>query len=252
MTARKPTHADRDNTGDGSTSENGGLDNDDAQALIDYLDDVGACSIDELAGWSRLPHVYLKRLLRELEEAGLIESSQGYHEVRITPTTDSDPAIATDGGHVPGDGDSEVEVDLNVGLSAKDLHDVIGNERRRKTIRVLSGVSAMMELSDESCSQYIELGDLTDALVAGNGLGATGDIDRKRRNSVYNSLSQTHLPQLEELGLIEYHDRVQKVKPTPLLQQSAEVLDLIDSVAVRHGPRPGLETFTSVLREGEP
>jgi DNA-binding MarR family transcriptional regulator len=250
MTARKPTNADGDNSGDRFTTQADGLDNDDAQELLEYLDDVGSCSIDELAGWSRLPHAYLKRLLRELEDAGLIESSQGYHEVRITATTASEPAVATDGGYLPGEGHADVSVDLSVGLDAADLYHVISNERRRRAIRLLSGVSATAEQADLEASAYIELGDLVDALIDADGLGPTGVVDRKRRNSLYNSLAQTHLPLLDELALITYHDRVQKIEPTPVVRETARVMDLLDAVAAEHNRRPDRKLFATLLAEG--
>lgn len=251
MTARKPTHADRDNSGDDITFENGGLENDDAQELIEYIDRVGSCSLGKLAGWSCLPHAYLKRLLQELEEAGLIDSSQDYCEISITSTASSDLTVATDGGHVPGDGHTDIDIDLNIDLAAADFYKLVSNERRRMVIRILGGVSAIADQADVECSEFVKLGNLVNVIIDADVLAPTGTTDRKRRNSLYNSLAQTHLPLLEDLGLVEYHDRVQKVKPMPLLRQVAEGMDLIDTVAAQHVPRPDQELFETLLSEAQ-
>lgn len=252
MTARKPRRADRDNTSAEFTGTTGGVQNTDAQDLLEYLDRVDERCFKQLAGWSRLPHAYIKRLLGKLEADCPIETTQGHHQIRIiaTATETSDSLVATDGGHIPGDGHSDLDVDVEIGLEADDVYRVLGSERRRRAIRILSGVSALGDLADADCSEYVQLSDLTDALVERQHEGSGTHIDSACRNSIYNSLSQTHLPLLSELGLIEYHERPQKIKPTPLIRQAAQLLDFIDGVATCHGPRPDRDIFASVLREG--
>ena len=48
------------------------------------------------------------------------------------------------------------------------------------------------------------------------------------------------------LGLVKYHERVQEVRPTPLLRQTAQLLDLITEVTTRAGTRPDRDTFARI------
>jgi len=52
-----------------------------------------------------------------------------------------------------------------------------------------------------------------------------------------------------ELGLVNYYERVQEVRPTPLLQQTAQLLDLITEVTARTGTWPDRDAFARIARE---
>jgi hypothetical protein len=94
-------------------------------------------------------------------------------------------------------------------LDEAEIHDVLRNDRRRLTIR------SLQEAEDGSLS----LRDLAEQVAALE----TGESPppRDKRQSVYVSLQQTHLPKLEGLGIVEYdteeksvslRDRVQEVE----------------------------------------
>jgi len=79
----------------------------------------------------------------------------------------------------------------SVDLSPVEIHDVLSNERRKMVIDLLceerTGISA------RHLSEYIAERE-------------TGESPppRNKRQSAYVSLHQTHLPKLDELGIIEY------------------------------------------------
>jgi hypothetical protein len=52
-----------------------------------------------------------------------------------------------------------------------------------------------------------------------------------------------------ELGFVKYHERVQEVRPTPLLQQTAQLLNLITEVTARPGTWPNRDTFARTAQE---
>jgi hypothetical protein len=76
-------------------------------------------------------------------------------------------------------------------LSEHEIHDILRNERRARTLRYLR---------DER--RTVTLRELAEALASAE----TGESPPPRniRESVYNSLHQTHLPKLDELGIVEY------------------------------------------------
>ena len=80
-------------------------------------------------------------------------------------------------------------------IEETEIHDVLRNKRRRRTIEHL-----------RSGSGTVSLRDLSEAIAEAE----TGESPPPRniRESVYNSLHQTHLPKLDSLGVVSYdHDR---------------------------------------------
>lgn len=74
-----------------------------------------------------------------------------------------------------------------------DIYDVLANDRRRAALRTLT---------DAAADGSIPLSDLADAVAereTGESPPPTG-----ARESVYNSLHQTHLPKLESLDVVRY------------------------------------------------
>lgn len=75
------------------------------------------------------------------------------------------------------------------------VFDVLSNARRRYAIELLN----QHEPGDE-----IELGDLVEYVAARENDTTIANVDYKQRKRVYSSLRQTHLPKLDDCGLIEY------------------------------------------------
>ena len=81
------------------------------------------------------------------------------------------------------------------------VYEILANARRRGTIKHLTGAAA---------GRVVSLRDLSAAIATEE----TGQSPPPRscRESVYNSLHQTHLPKLEELGVIEYDRGTRSVR----------------------------------------
>ncbi|MFB6269043.1 MAG: hypothetical protein ABEH83_03810 [Halobacterium sp.] len=86
------------------------------------------------------------------------------------------------------------------GLPETDIHDVLRNDRRRMVIELLGEADGPVTARDLSETIAVrESGD--------------DPPPRNVRQSVYISLQQTHLPKLEELGIVEYDENSKEVRP---------------------------------------
>ena len=81
-------------------------------------------------------------------------------------------------------------------IEETEIHDVLRNERRRRTIEHLRNESGT-----------ITLRELSEAIAAAE--SGESPPPRNLRESVYNSLHQTHLPKLDSLDVVSY-DRDRK------------------------------------------
>jgi len=90
------------------------------------------------------------------------------------------------------------------------VYEILANPRRRGTIR---------HLTETAAGRVVSLGDLAAAIA----VEETGQSPppRARRESVYNSLHQTHLPKLDELGILEYDREARAVR----IRDSAREVD---------------------------
>jgi hypothetical protein len=86
------------------------------------------------------------------------------------------------------------------GLDEADIHDVLRNDRRRMVIELLGDADGPVTARD-----------LSETIAA-----READEDpppRNVRQSVYISLQQTHIPKLEELGIVDYDENSKELRP---------------------------------------
>ena len=102
------------------------------------------------------------------------------------------------GGGGPADGE----------LDEADIHDVLRNDRRRLVIERLQS-------TDDGSESVRELSERIAAAESGE-----SPPPRNIRQSVYVSLHQTHLPKLDDLGIVEYDSDSKRVR---LAECAAEV-----------------------------
>jgi hypothetical protein len=104
-------------------------------------------------------------------------------------------------------------------LDASDIHDVLRNDRRRLTLDCLreteGGTLSVRELSERVAT--LETGE--------------DPPPRDKRQSVYVSLHQTHLPKLDDLGIAEYDSDSKEVT---LLDRAREV-EVYMEIVPRYG-----------------
>jgi hypothetical protein len=103
-------------------------------------------------------------------------------------------------------------------LSEHEIHDVLRNERRTRALRYL-----------KRKRRTVTLRELAEALASAE----TGESPPPRnvRESVYNSLHQTHLPKLDRLGIVEYESDRKLIH----LCEAAKQVELYMEVIPEHG-----------------
>jgi hypothetical protein len=103
-------------------------------------------------------------------------------------------------------------------IEEAEIHDVLRNERRRRTIEHLREESGMVSLRD-----------LSGAIAAAE----TGETPPPRniRESVYNSLHQPHLPKLDSLGVVRYDSDRKDIN----IDGRAREVDLYMEVVTEYG-----------------
>jgi DNA-binding transcriptional ArsR family regulator len=102
----------------------------------------------------------------------------------------------------------------DTGLSKDDVFSLLSNRRRRLTLHYLrrsSGTASVRDLSKQIAAWE-------------NGVGVD-DLNYKQRKRVYTSLHQTHLPKLDDSGVVEYDRDRGTVTMTDLATELDPYLD---------------------------
>lgn len=105
-------------------------------------------------------------------------------------------------------------------LSEGEIYEILANQRRRETIKHLSVTSEGGPISLRELSETIAVQETNES-----------PPPRTARESVYNSLHQTHLPKLEELGVVTYDREAREVR----LRKHARDVNLYMEVLTDHG-----------------
>lgn len=87
--------------------------------------------------------------------------------------------------------------------SARQLYDIFRNVRRRYVLYYAKQVRGP-----------ISVNELVEKIASWEDPLDSEGCSRERRRSIYNSLQQTHLPKLEDVGLIEYNRNKKRVTLT--------------------------------------
>lgn len=98
-------------------------------------------------------------------------------------------------------------------LAETDVHQLLSNPRRRAALEYLWQTPGTVSLRD-----------LSEVLASGE----TGEspAPRKARETIYISLHQTHLPRLDELGIIAYDRDRKEVTALDTAREVAQYMDL--------------------------
>jgi hypothetical protein len=99
-----------------------------------------------------------------------------------------------------------------------EIHDILRNDRRRRVIKQL-----------QQRLEPVTLRELSERIAEHE--SGTAPAPRKLRESVYNSLHQTHLPKLDERGIVEYDENRKTVR----LCEGARHVDVYMEVITRYG-----------------
>jgi hypothetical protein len=104
------------------------------------------------------------------------------------------------------------------GIAPQEVHEILRNDRRRKVLKEL-----------QQRLEPVSLRELSERIAELE----TGESPPPRnvRQSVYNSLHQTHLPKLDDKGVLEYD----KDRKTVGLREPARQVDLYMEVVTPYG-----------------
>lgn len=89
-------------------------------------------------------------------------------------------------------------------LSRPEIYGILRNERRQRVLRYV-------RRNGESCP--IELSDLVEHVTAREAGISRAEISPAQRKRVYNALRQTHLPKLDEAGVIAFDPGTNRIEP---------------------------------------
>ena len=121
--------------------------------------------------------------------------------------------------------DTEASVDA---ISMDETFDVLRNSRRRDVLREIAAHDGPMRF-----------GELVDRVAARENDTEPGAVDSGTRKAVYTSLYQSHLPKLDEMGVISHERQSGPVAAGPHM---AEVLECLAAVEeIRAGASPAEE-----------
>ncbi|ELY48744.1 DUF7344 domain-containing protein [Natronolimnohabitans innermongolicus] len=113
-----------------------------------------------------------------------------------------------------------VQTNRDESLEESEVFHILGNDRRRAIVQLLAEEGGQVDVSDVASAIAA---DETDTTPVPNNL----------YKSVYVSLQQTHLPQLQEDAVIEYDSDAKTIQPGPHFD---DVLGYIDG----HGETPSV------------
>ena len=104
------------------------------------------------------------------------------------------------------------------GIPETEIHDLLRNERRRQVIKHLQNTVGTTTLRDlaERIAEH-ETGE--------------SPAPKNIRNSVYNSLHQTHLPKLDRQGIVEYDSDRKTIR----LTENARSVDVYMEIVTDYG-----------------
>jgi len=104
-------------------------------------------------------------------------------------------------------------------LSTDDAFHLLQNSRRRGVLRYIRG------RPDADSFEMRDIAEQVAAWEQGKPIGAITSTERQR---VYIALYQSHLPKLDEHGVIEYDQSRGMVRATPLAEEIGRYLDVDD------------------------
>jgi len=108
-------------------------------------------------------------------------------------------------------------------LDEAEIHDVLRNDRRRLAIKSLQD-------ADDGALSLRELAEQVAALETGE-----SPPPRDKRQSVYVSLQQTHLPKLEGLGIVEYDTEQKSVSLRNRIREIEVYMEVIPQYGLSWG-----------------
>ncbi|TYL37511.1 transcriptional regulator [Natronococcus pandeyae] len=111
-----------------------------------------------------------------------------------------------------------VQTNRTESLEESEVFHILGNDRRRSIVQLLAEESGQVDVSDVATEIAAAESDST-------------PVPNNLYKSVYVSLQQTHLPQLQEDAVIEYDSDAKTIRPGPNFD---DVLGYVDGSTTNH------------------
>ncbi|WP_255171696.1 DUF7344 domain-containing protein [Natrononativus amylolyticus] len=97
-------------------------------------------------------------------------------------------------------------------IEESEIFHILGNDRRRAIVQLLA-----------THQERVDVSDIASEIAANE--AETSSVPNNLYKSVYVSLQQTHLPQLEEDDVIEYDSDAKTIEPGPHFDRVVEYVD---------------------------
>lgn len=111
--------------------------------------------------------------------------------------------------------DEQAPQDVDRSLAKDDIFHILQNERRRQVLRHLQGVDGTVEMRE-----------IAEKIAAWENDTTVANLYSDQRQRVYIALYQSHLPKLDDLGVINYNQSRGTIEPTPLIDDVTKYLDV--------------------------
>jgi len=103
-------------------------------------------------------------------------------------------------------------------VSEDDLFEVLSNQCRRFAVHLLKREEA----------DRIAIGDMAEQIAAWENGIDTADITGNERKRVYTALQQSHLPKMDDAGVVNFNKDRGVIEPTPALQNIDLYMDVVE------------------------
>lgn len=208
----------------GTRSDNSSPARPDESTVLEVIREHDGLPLERLAGLTSLPDTELRYILDELQEQNLIEVTPKFRSVFVAPT-DADrgrdrPDLIADGGAWVSVLDAITRSPDSIAVTEADFYAALSNRRRRRLLRLLAG---LYDGADDSEATYLEVQEVAAVFAR----SIHDDPSDEQTHRLYVSLTQTHLPKLDEAGLVECYSRVQKVRGTDAVVPVADVMSRV-------------------------
>lgn len=117
-------------------------------------------------------------------------------------------------------------------LELDEVFHILQNERRRQVLMHLKDVEGTVNMRD-----------IAEQIAAWENDTTVENLYSDQRQRVYIALYQSHLPKLDDLGVIEYNQARGSIEPTPLVEDVTQYLEVeptasaSDAAGRRYSPR---------------
>jgi len=102
------------------------------------------------------------------------------------------------------------------GPSEDDLFEVLSNRRRRYAVHAI-----------KQEGEAVKLGDIAERVASWEYDVAKSELSYDERKRVYTALQQSHLPTMDDAGIVKYNKERGIIEPKPALKDADVYLDIV-------------------------